>query len=154
MLTRLDESILTHLESDGRMSFADLGEKIGLSKSPCWKRVQSLEAQGIIQGYRAMIDAKALGLETEAFVQVRVQFEHHAAFESKVKEHPHILSCHATVGATDYILSVLCRSMSDLDQFLRHDLRNFPGVERFTTTLAMRAIKDHGRLSAMLKKSP
>lgn len=146
MLDKLDIAILRHLEADGRLSYAELGERTGLSKSPCWKRVQALEAAGVIQGYSARLDPQALGLTTLAFVQVSVGFDRHAAFEAATVAHPAVLSCHATVGATDYLLHIAMPSMAALDAFLRETLWTLPGVERFTTTLAMRAIKDKGAL--------
>jgi len=137
---------LRELEADGRLSFAELGDRTGLSKSPCWKRVQALEAAGVIRGYRADLDPASLGLSTLAFVQVTVAFERHEAFEQAVAAHPSVLSCHATVGATDYLMQVIMPSMAALDDFLRQTLWRLPGVERFTTILAMRTIKDNGRL--------
>ncbi len=145
-MDRFDEAILRELEAEGRLSFAELGERTGLSKSPCWKRVQGLEASGVIRGYRADLDPVALGLSTLAFVQVTVAFAHHEGFEQAVAAHPSVLSCHATVGATDYLLQVIMPSMTALDDFLRQSLWRLPGVERFTTTLAMRTIKENGRL--------
>ena len=146
-MDRFDEAILRELEADGRLSFADLGERTGLSKSPCWKRVQALEASGVIRGYRANLDPAALGLSTLAFVQVTVAFERQEAFEQAVAAHPAVLSCHATVGATDYLMRVIMPSMNALDEFLRQILWRLQGVERFTTTLAMRTIKDNGLLT-------
>lgn len=146
-MDKIDQSLLRLLERDGRLSFAELGERAGLSKAACWKRVQALEAQGVIRGYRAELDAAALGLTTLAFVQVSVAFDQHEAFERSVSEHPAVLTCHATVGATDYLLQVMMPDMAALDAFLRHSLWRLPGVERFSTTLAMRAIKEAGRLT-------
>ncbi len=146
MFDRLDLAVLSQLEADGRLSYAELGERVGLSKSPCWKRVQALEAQGVIQGYGARIDPQALGLTTLAFVQVTVSFDRHQAFEDAVTAYPAVLSCYATVGATDYLLHIVMPSMAGLDDFLRRTLWTLPGVERFTTTLAMRNIKERGAL--------
>ncbi|ESQ86160.1 hypothetical protein AEAC466_02915 [Asticcacaulis sp. AC466] len=145
-MDRFDEAILRALEVDGRLSFAELGERSGLSKAPCWKRVQALESSGVIRGYRADLDPVALGLSTLAFVQVTVAFDRHEAFEQAVAAHPAVLGCHATVGATDYLLRVVMPSMTALDDFLRQSLWRLPGVERFTTTLAMRTIKENGAL--------
>src|ERR1700740_1844861 len=92
VLPRLDLAILAHLEADGRLSYAELGEAVGLSKSACWKRVQALEQSGAIRGYRAKIDPEALGLTTVAFVAVTVAFERHAEFEQAVIAHPAILA--------------------------------------------------------------
>jgi Lrp/AsnC family leucine-responsive transcriptional regulator len=149
-MDRIDLSILQALEADGRLSYADLGERVGLSKSPCWKRVQALEQAGMIQGYRAVLDPAALGLETTAFIQVTVAFDQHDAFEAAVLRHPRILSAHATVGEADYLLHVLAPGMPALDEFLRQELWRLPGVQRFVTTIAMRTIKPAGAITANL----
>lgn len=147
-MDRIDLAILQALEDDGRLSYADLGERVGLSKSPCWKRVQALEQAGVIQGYRAMLDPGALGLETTAFIQVTIAFDQHDAFEAGVMRHPRILSAHATVGEADYLLHVLAPNMAALDEFLRQELWRLPGVQRFVTTMAMRTVKPASAITA------
>ncbi len=149
-MDRIDFAILQALEADGRLSYADLGERVGLSKSPCWKRVQALEQAGMIQGYRAVLDPAALGLGTTAFIQVTVAFDQHDVFEAAVMRHPRILSAHATVGEADYLLHVLAPGMPALDEFLRQELWRLPGVQRFVTTIAMRTIKPAGAITANL----
>ncbi len=153
MLQKTDITILTQLEMDARQSFADLGEAVGLSKSPCWKRVQALEASGVIRGYRTLIDPLSLGLETTAFVSVIVAFDQHAEFEQAAIRHRAILACHATLGDADYLLRVVTPAMGDLDHFLRQELWRLPGVQRFTTTMAMRTVKDDGSLMQALPRS-
>jgi Lrp/AsnC family leucine-responsive transcriptional regulator len=146
-LDRIDREIVTALEADARLSFAALADMVGISKSPCWKRVQALEAARVIQGYRATIDPDAVGLHTTAFVRVIVRFDKHLAFENAVRAHPMIMACHVTVGDADYQLQVLARDMSDLDELLRAELWRLPGVERFVTTIAMREIKGAAAVS-------
>jgi Lrp/AsnC family leucine-responsive transcriptional regulator len=146
VLQKTDLAILAKLEADARLSYAELGDAVGLSKSPCWKRVQGMEKAGIIRGYRALIDPAALGLETVAFVSVTVAFDRHAEFEAATLEHRAILACHVTLGEADYLLQVITASMAGLDQFLRQELWRLPGVQRFTTTMAMRTIKSDGAL--------
>lgn len=149
-LDRIDREILAILEEEGRLSFAELGERVGLSKSPCWKRVQALEEAGIIKGYRASIDHARLGASTLAFAHISIAFEKHEAFERAIVAHPCVLDCHATVGEADYVLRLLTRDLAALDEFLRHELWRFPGVIRFTTTLTMRTIKSGGSVMAGL----
>src|SRR3546814_8237448 len=76
-MDRLDWKIIAALEENGRQSFAELGETVGLSKSPCWSRVRSLEEGGVIQGYSARLDPFALGLEVQSFVEVRISLDAH-----------------------------------------------------------------------------
>ena len=81
MLEKTEAAILKLLEEDGRLSYAELGEKVGLSKSPCWSRVRELERRGVIRRYRAEIDPAAVGLELHAFVQVTINSAKHTEFE-------------------------------------------------------------------------
>lgn len=147
-MDRIDRQLLSLLEQDARLSFADLADRTGLTKSPCWKRVQALEEAGALRGYRAVVDPPSLGLTTSAFVRVTIAFDRHDAFEAAVIRHPMILACHATVGASDYLLHVLARDLAALDDFLRGQLWRLPGVERFTTTIATREIKVDGSVTA------
>jgi len=152
VLHKTDLAILARLESDARLSFAELGEAVGLSKSSCWKRVQALEQAGAIRGYRTLVDPAALGLDTVAFVAVTVAFDRHAEFEQAAIRHDLILACHATIGEADYLLRVITPSMAELDHLLRQELWRLPGVQRFTTTMAMRTIKSDGPLMRALPK--
>jgi Lrp/AsnC family leucine-responsive transcriptional regulator len=147
VLAKLDRALLSRLEADARLSYAELGEAVGLSKSSCWKRVQGLEQAGAIRGYRALVDPAALGLGTVAFVAVTVAFDRHAEFEQAAIRHRAILACHATLGEADYLLQVITPSMAELDHLLRQELWRLPGVQRFTTTMAMRTIKTDGPLT-------
>src|SRR3546814_10067562 len=85
-MDKLDWKIVTELEGNGRQSFAELGETVGLSKSPCWSRVRALEQKGVISGYAARIDPLALGLEVQSFVEVQIRFDAHAEFEAARSE--------------------------------------------------------------------
>ena len=106
-LNPLDQKIVTALEADARLSFAALADQVGLSKTPCWKRVKALEEAGVIRGYRTMLDPALLGFGIEAFVQISIDPERFEAFEAAVREHPLIWRCHATTGEADYLLHVL-----------------------------------------------
>ncbi|NIJ35438.1 Lrp/AsnC family leucine-responsive transcriptional regulator [Sphingopyxis panaciterrae] len=146
-MDRLDWKIVAALEQDGRQSFADLGENVGLSKSPCWSRVRSLEAQGIIRGYAASLDPAALGLNVQSFVEVRISLDAHSEFEAAVIAHPAVVECHTTAGDSDYMLKIFARSVDHLDELLRHDLSKLPGVHRLSTVVCLKTIKQQGRLA-------
>ncbi|WP_297515002.1 Lrp/AsnC family transcriptional regulator [uncultured Caulobacter sp.] len=143
-LSRVDLAILRVLEADARISFATLAERVGLSKSPCWSRVQALEKQGVIAGYRARIDAKAVGKGLTVFALATVDFARHEAFEAAVLRHPSITDCHSTAGDGDYLLRIVAADVEDLDTLLRKELSRLPGVQRYTTTVCMKAIKEGG----------
>jgi len=151
MLDRIDRAVLRALEMDARLSYAELGERVGLSKSPCWKRVQTLENDGIVRGYRAIIDADKVGLRIRAFAQVRVEFDQHSAFEAEVSQHPAVIACYTTAGDADYLLELLVTDIGELDQILRKQLSGLPGVQRFATTITMRTIKSDGSIAANIR---
>ena len=148
ILSRIDLSILRILEADARISFAALAERVGLSKSPCWSRVQALEKQGVITGYRARIDAKAVGKGLTVYALATVDFARAEPFEAAVLRHPSIIECHSTAGAGDYLLRIVAADVADLDTLLRKELSQLPGVQRYTTTVCMKAIKEDGLLMA------
>ena len=149
-LSRIDLSILRILEADARISFAALAERVGLSKSPCWSRVQALEKQGVIAGYHARIDARAVGKGLTVYAQATVDFARYEAFEAAVLRHPAITECHSTAGAGDYLLRIVAADVDALDHLLRKEISQLPGVQRFSTTICMKAIKQGGALTADL----
>ena len=146
-MDRIDWKILAELESDGRMSFADLSDRVGLSKSPCWSRVRELENDGVIQGFGARINPAAVGLVVQCYAAVRISFEAHEAFEAAATAHPAIIECHTTAGDSDYLLRVFARSVEHLDELLRHDLSKLPGVHRLSTTVCLKTIKARASLT-------
>lgn len=143
----IDWKILEELERDGRLSFADLSERVGLSKSPCWTRVRDLEASGAIEGFGAQIAPSALGLAVQCYANVRIHFNAHAEFEDAAIAHPAIIECHTTAGDSDYLIRVYARSVEHLDELLRHELSKLPGVHRLSTTICLKTIKARSSLS-------
>jgi len=144
---KIDWKILEELENDGRLSFADLSDRVGLSKSPCWSRVRDLEADGAIQGFSARIDPTALGLAVQCYAFVRIRFDAHSEFEKAVATHPAVIECHTTAGDSDYLLRIYARSVEHLDDLLRHKLSKLPGVHRLSTTVCLKTIKAHAPLT-------
>jgi Lrp/AsnC family leucine-responsive transcriptional regulator len=142
MLDKTEVALLRALERDGRISFADLGDRVGISKTPCWSRVHDLEKRGIIKGYRADIDPAALGLHISAFVQVTLNSLIRTEFEAAVARHPSVVQCFAIVGDSDYLLQVLVSDISALDELLRTELSRLPGVVRVMTTVCVKTIKE------------
>jgi len=141
MSERADDAILRILEKEGRLSFNSLAERIGLSKTPTWARVQNLEKKKVITGYRAEIDPAAIGLTLHAFVQVTITGSRHTEFEAAVMRHPSVIECYTTAGQGDYLLHVLVPGIAALDEILRDDISRMPGVQRLTTTVGMKTIK-------------
>lgn len=152
-MDRSDWAILAALEANGRISYGALGEAVGLSKTPCWTRVQRLEEQGIITGYRASIDRQTIGLSLVAFCEVTVDFAHHRDFEAAVLDHPAILECYSTAGRGDYLLKVVCRDVDQLDAILRMEISSISGVVRSSTTIGLKAIKQETRIVGFAMQS-
>ena len=150
-MDKIDHRILTSLEEDARQSFADLGEQVGLSKTPCWQRVRELERAGVIRGYRAEIDSVQLGLKVEAFVQVTLRSVQHAEFEAAVLRHPAVLQCFTTAGQADYLIHVLVAGISELDSLLRLEISQLPGVQKIETTVCMKTIKHRTPITGCLR---
>jgi len=150
-MDKTDHRILTLLEEDARQSFAELGEQVALSKTPCWQRVRELERLGVIRGYRAEIDSRQLGLQVEAFVQVTLSSGRHAEFEAAVLQHPSVLQCFTTAGQADYLMHVLVEGIAELDSLLRMEISQLPGVQKITTTVCMKTIKHRAPITGCLR---
>jgi Lrp/AsnC family leucine-responsive transcriptional regulator len=146
-LDKVDRAILAALQSDGRMSNARLAETIGLSETPCARRLKRLETDGYIDQYRAMLSRSALGYGVVAFVYVRFAVHDRAVatrFEREVLAIPRILSCHNVSGSADYILQIVARDLDDFGTFLPDELRSLPGVTSLESSLSLREVKANG----------
>ena len=148
MLGKTDRALLTAMEDDARLSYGELGERVGLSKTPCWARVRELERRGVIRGYRTDIDPAALGLDLHAFIQVAISPAKRPDFEAAVIRNTAVVSCHATVGDSDYLLHVLVSGIQALDVLLGQEISRLPGVQRLVTTVCTKAIKERASLMA------
>lgn len=148
----IDKKIIRLLEGNARISFAELAEDVGLSKTPCWKRVKALEEEGVIRGYTTAFGLAELGFGIEAFVQVTIQSETYEAFEAAVKRHPLIRRCYATTGEADYLLHIIAVDMADLDTLLRQEISRLPGVRRTVTAMITREIKGDLSIAGALQQ--
>lgn len=150
-MDKIDAALLRRLEEDARQSYADLGRRVGLSKTPCWHRVQELESQGIIRGYRADLDPQKLGLQVHAFVQATINSTKYSEFESAIQRHASVLQCFTTAGQGDYLLHVLAPDIAALDGVLREEISRMPGVQRTVTTVCMKTIKHSAPITGCLR---
>jgi Lrp/AsnC family leucine-responsive transcriptional regulator len=144
---KIDWEIVRSLEQDARISFAELGQRVGLSKTPCWQRVRDLEHEGLIRGYRAELDAERLGLRVHAFVYVSIDSTRYLEFEAAVACHSAVLQCYTTAGQADYLMHVLVSEIAELDTLLRTQVSRMPGVQRVETTVCLKTIKSNAPLS-------
>lgn len=146
-LDRFDRAILRELSASGRLSIADLARRIGLSKSPTQARLRRLEADGIIAGYRALVDPIRLGLDHVAFVEVRLTDTREAAlsaFNAAVADIGEIEQAHLIAGNFDYLLKVRTGSMSQYRVVLAEKISTLPHVAGTSTYVAMQAVKEDG----------
>jgi len=147
-LDRAEKEILSVLQLQGRISNVELAERVGLSESPCFRRVRALEEAGLIQGYGARLNQRALGLQVTAFVQVSLEKDDHKqrAFLAKVEAEDHIVECHAMSGSHDYLLKVVARSMDHFSELSMRRILKFPGVENMESNFSLLAVKDNNAL--------
>lgn len=125
------------------MTNQDLADKVGLSPSPCLRRVRLLEAQHVISGYVALVDPDKVGLSVTAFVRVRLSHQddrHLAVFEQAVAAFPEVMECYLMTGEADYQLRVLVESLAEFEDFLRHKLTRIDGVSQVTSSFALRPV--------------
>lgn len=148
-LDRIDREILMAVQADGRVTNASLAESVGLSETPCARRLKRLEADGFIEGYRATLSRKRLQLGLMAFTQIRFGMhdrELSDRFEREVQAIPRIVACHNVTGSADYMLTVVARDLDDYGVFVRDVLRTLPGVTAVESVLSLREVKRHGGL--------
>ena len=147
-LDRIDLLLLAELQRDGRVPNAELAERVHLSASACLRRVQRLERDGVIAGYRAELDPDQLGLGLHAFV--RVQLRQHdpqtvEAFARSVNEWDEVVACNALTGDMDYLLQVMVRDLDHFSRFLLDRLLGQAGVEDVNSSFVLRRVKPmHG----------
>ncbi|MEO1018507.1 MAG: Lrp/AsnC family transcriptional regulator [Pseudomonadota bacterium] len=146
-LDAIDRNILRILIAHGRISNAELAERVGLSPSPCAQRVRRLEAANIISGYSANLNLEALGINET--VMIEVSLDRHGKevleeFSKAMSEIPEVLEVHLMAGEFDYLLKVAASSTKGVEQFLREHLFNIPGIRHSRTCFSLRCIKDVG----------
>ncbi len=143
---RYDRQILDILQRDGRISNQDLADKIGLSSSPCLRRVRSLEDDGFIIGYRAILNAKKLGLSLMALIHISMDRhtpERFANFETKIRALPEVLECLLITGQdADYQLKVIVKDMDDYQELLLNKITRIEGVSGVHSSFVMRNAVD------------
>ncbi len=145
-MDEIDQSILTVLEEHGRISNSELADRIGLSPSPCLRRVRRLEDAGVIRGYRAVVDPAAVGRSLRVFAGVRLARHVRSdvsAFEQAVVQLPEVAYCHHVTGNLDYLLQIEVDDLSAYEEFHATRLANLPGISAITSYVAMKTLA-HG----------
>ena len=148
-LDKFDWLILNELQRDGRLSNAELAQRVGLSAAPCWRRVKALEQAGYIQGYRAVIDRHKVGLDVLAFVRLdaeRNRGDITRELEEAIRKIPEVISCHYISGTGTFELEVVARDLNAFSTFAREVLINLPNVKDLHTSFSLGEVKAGGAL--------
>lgn len=142
-LDRTDYKILHYLQNSGRISNSDLADAVGLSPSPCLRRVKALENAGIVKQYVALVDAKAVGLPISVFVNVSLHSQERVSlmeFETKVAEYEEVLECYLMTGNFDYTLRVVAPDLDSYQRFLADKLTRIDGVANIQSSLTLKQV--------------
>jgi len=143
-LDRLDARLLAELQKDGRRSVVELAEVIGLSATPCNRRIKQLEAKGVIESYAAVIDPARLGLKVQAFIQVKLA-QHAddviAQFERELDKLEEVIGCYATTGEYDFLLQVVAPDLEELGNIVLKKLMKIPAVRDVHSSIVLDTIK-------------
>lgn len=152
-LTSIDIEILKLLQEDGTLSTTNIGQKLSLSTTPCWRRKKALEDSGYIKDYQANLDRSKLGYDVVAFVNIK--FSDHAndnpdKFEELMLSLPEILVCNKVTGDTDYIIIIVVKSLKEYGEFIEKTLRKQPGVISINSSFSVKEIKFTSKLPIKL----
>jgi DNA-binding Lrp family transcriptional regulator len=143
-LDAIDRRILHELQENARISNADLARAVGLSPSPCLRRVRELEQGGVIRGHVALLSPSAVGLPVSVFVQVTLERQVEKAldvFEASALDRPEVMECYLMTGDADYLLRVVVADLAAYEAFLKSYLTRVPGVASIKSSFALKQVK-------------
>jgi len=143
-LDDIDKRIVAALQADGRLAMVDLAQKVGLSATPCQRRVKRLEDEGVIERYAALVAPPSLGLALQALVQVTLDDHSEKtveAFELAIRSRPEVVACYAVTGDMDFLLHVLAPDLAAFSDFALKALLRMPGVRGTRSSFIMQAVK-------------
>jgi Lrp/AsnC family transcriptional regulator len=143
-LDTFDLKLLAILQADASLSTAELAERVGLSQSPCWRRIQRLEQAGVIDRRVTLLNRKALGLNAHIFAQVKLSAHgrtHLADFARAIEEIPEVLDCYVLMGEIDFLLRIVTRDVEAYEKLFFEKLSQLPGVQELKSSVALSEIK-------------
>lgn len=138
-----DRRIIRAVQRDGRITVSDLAETVGLSPTPCARRLERLQKEGVITGYGARVDARKLGLPVTIFVSVELEQQDRdaiGAFEQAIRRCDEVMECYLMTGSRDILLRVAAADLEAFDAFLEHRLMKVPGIRNMRSNFALRAM--------------
>ena len=147
-MNKIDKKILVHLQAEGRLSVTELAERVGLSVSPCHRRVKVLEDTGVIQGYRAQLNPELVGLNFSAIIFVTLKDGNRDslhAFEAAIIDIPQIVQAQRLFGDPDYLLQIMTTNLASFQKLYDEKLSAIPSIQRLTSTIVMKDVVS-GRL--------
>lgn len=139
-----DRKILRCLQAEPQLSMVELAERVGLSHTPCWRRLRRMEEAGVVTGRPLLVDPVALGYPVNVFANIRIRNHEETvleAFEEAVRDLPEIVECFSMSGESDYLLRVLAQSIGDYERFLKKTLLHLPGVGSINSSFALQSVK-------------
>jgi len=139
-----DLKILRRLQAEPDITVVALAEAVGLSHTPCWRRIKSMEADGIILGRALLLDARRLGLVVDVFASLRLNVHNETtldAFERASQDYPEIVECFSMSGESDYLMRIVVSSIDAYEKFLKKTLLHLPGVASINSSFALKCIK-------------
>lgn len=142
-LDEMDRRILRTLQRNGRISVVDLADKVGLSPTPCARRIARMEEEGIIAGYGAQVDPARVGRPLTVFIFVELDVKTRKTletFEQAIRRFEDVVECHLMTGTRDILLKIACRDLVALDRFLENDLLQLPGIRATRTNFSLRTM--------------
>ena len=143
-LSAVDRKILGALQEDGRMTIQAIADRVGLSASPCLRRIRQMEQAGIISGYSASVDQKAVGLPVSVFISIKLERQRAAeldAFSAAIDRWPEVMECYLMTGQFDFLLRVVCADLEAYEQFLRERLTQIAGVASIESSFSLGQVK-------------
>jgi Lrp/AsnC family transcriptional regulator len=143
-LDRYERRILALLQQDASLSTAAIAEKVGLSSSPCWRRIDRLEREGFIKRKVALVDRKKIGLNAQIFAQIKLNAHGRAnldEFAAAIRAFPEVLECYVLMGSVDFLIRIVATDIEAYERFFFDQLSQLPGVQEVNSTVALSEIK-------------
>jgi Lrp/AsnC family transcriptional regulator len=143
-LDRYEKRILALLQQDASLSTAAIAEKVGLSSSPCWRRIDRLEREGFIKRKVALVDRRKIGLNAQIFAQIKLNAHGRAnldEFAEAIRAFPEVLECYVLMGSVDFLIRIVATDIEAYERFFFDRLSQLPGVQEVNSTVALSEIK-------------
>lgn len=144
LLDSFERQILEIIQEDASLSNSEIAERVGLSSSPCWRRISRLETEGYIKRRVAIVDRKKLGLNAHIFAQVKLNAHGRAnleEFAQAIQSYPEVLDCYVLMGPVDFLLRIVASDIENYERFFFNKISQLPGVREVNSTIALSEIK-------------